>query len=97
MARPPSLAPPPRGQGNPRCPPACRRWPPELQALGNSPVSFREWVDGQHHLRKMTEVETVNGDTVNTTINITAINQPVHITVPPASQTTSMPASLSGL
>jgi hypothetical protein len=59
---------------------------PELQALGNSPVSFREWVDGQHHLRKITEVETVNGHTVSTTINITAINQPVHITLPPASQ-----------
>lgn len=59
---------------------------PGLQALGNSPVSFREWVDGQHHLRKITEVETVNGDTVHITIDITAINQPVHITLPPASQ-----------
>jgi hypothetical protein len=60
---------------------------PELQALGNSPIHFREWVDGQHHVRKMTEVETVKGDTVNTTINITAIDQPVSITLPPASQT----------
>ena len=60
---------------------------PELQALGNSPVSFHEWVDGQHYLRKITEVESVNGDTVNTTINVTAINQPVHITLPPAGQT----------
>ena len=60
---------------------------PELQALGNSPVSFGEWVDGQHHLRKITEVETVDGNTVNTTINITAINQPVHITLPHARQT----------
>jgi hypothetical protein len=60
---------------------------PELRALGTSPVYFREWVDGQHHVRKLTEVETVNGDTVHITINITAINQPVHITLPPASQT----------
>jgi hypothetical protein len=59
---------------------------PELQELGNSPIHFREWVDGQHHVRKMTEVETVNGDTVNTTINITAIDQPVSITLPPGSQ-----------
>lgn len=66
---------------------------PELQALGNSPVSFSEWVDGQHHLRKITEVETVNGDTVDTTINITAINRPVHITLPPASQTFTLPGS----
>jgi hypothetical protein len=60
---------------------------PELQALDNSPISFREWVDGQHHFRKMTEVQTVNGDTVATTINVTAIDQPVRITLPPASQT----------
>ncbi|HYB16442.1 MAG TPA: hypothetical protein VEF71_13365 [Streptosporangiaceae bacterium] len=59
---------------------------PELQALGNSPVSFHVWVDSQHHLRQLTEVETVNGDTVNITINVTAIDQPVHITPPPASQ-----------
>ena len=60
---------------------------PELQALGNSPVYFHEWVDGQRHPRKITEVETVNGDTINTAINIAAINQPVHITLPAASQT----------
>jgi hypothetical protein len=60
---------------------------PELQALGNRPVYFREWVDGQHHVRKLTEVETVNGDTVHITITITAINRPVHVTLPPASQT----------
>ena len=66
---------------------------PELQALGNSPVSFHEWIDGEHHVRKMTEIETVNGDTVNITVNITAINQPVHITLPPASQTFALQGS----
>lgn len=65
---------------------------PELKALGNSVISFSEWIDGQHHLRKVTEVETVNGNVVHTTINITAINQPVQITLPPASQTASEPA-----
>jgi hypothetical protein len=59
---------------------------PGLQALGNSTIYFHEWMDSQHHLRKMTEAETLNGDTINTTVNITAINQPVHITLPPASQ-----------
>ena len=66
---------------------------PELQALGNSPISFREWVDGQHHLRKMTEAETVDGDTVNTAINVTTINQPVHIRLPRASQTFTLQGS----
>jgi hypothetical protein len=60
---------------------------PELQALGSSTISFHEWIDGQHHVRKVTDIETLNGDTVNTTINITGINQPVSITLPPASQT----------
>jgi hypothetical protein len=69
---------------------------PELQALGTSTIYFREWVDGQHHLRKVTEVETVNGDTVNTTINITAINQAVHITLPPANQTFTLASSGPG-
>jgi hypothetical protein len=39
----------------------------------------------------MIETESVNGQNVTTTVNISAINQPVHITVPPASQTAPMP------
>jgi hypothetical protein len=64
---------------------------PELSALGNTTVSFHIWIDGQHHARKLTEAETVNGENVNTTVYINGINQPVHIVVPPASQTTSIP------
>jgi hypothetical protein len=60
---------------------------PGLQALGHSTISFHEWIDADHHPRKVTEVETVNGETINTTVDITAINQPVSITPPPASQT----------
>ena len=66
---------------------------PALQAMGNSTIHFREWVDGQHHLRKLAEVETVNGDTVDTAINVTAINQPVSITLPAAGQTYILPGS----
>lgn len=60
---------------------------PELRLLGNSIVYFHEWVDGQQHLRKLTEVETALGDTVHTTINITAIDPPVSVTLPPPSET----------
>jgi hypothetical protein len=60
---------------------------PGLQALGHSTISFHEWIDADHHPRKVTEVETVNGETLDTTVDITAINQPVSITPPPASQT----------
>ena len=63
----------------------------ELQVLGNTPISFHVWIDGQNHVRKMIETESVNGQNVTTTVNISAINQPVHVTVPPASQTAPMP------
>ena len=64
---------------------------PELQVLGNSTISFRAWIDGQHHTRRMAETEQVNGETVHTTLDIAALNQPVDITVPPAGQTTTQP------
>lgn len=66
---------------------------PELQVLGNGTISFHVWIDGQHHTRKIADVETVNGETVNTTVNITAINQPVQIALPPASQTVTPPGA----
>ena len=66
---------------------------PELQVLGNGIISFHVWIDGQHHTRKITDVETVNGETINSTVLITAINQPVHITIPPASQTATPPGA----
>lgn len=59
----------------------------ELQALGTGPVYFREWIDSQYHVRKTIEVHTVNGTTTTSTVLITAFNQPVDITLPPASQT----------
>jgi len=66
---------------------------PELQVLGNGTINFHVWIDGQHHTRKITDVETVNGETINTTVNITAINQPVQIALPPASQTITPPGA----
>ena len=63
----------------------------ELQALGSNPINFHVWIDGQNHVRKMVETESVSGENVTTTVYISAINQPVHITVPSASQTAPMP------
>jgi hypothetical protein len=61
---------------------------PQLKTLGDSVISFREWIDAQHHVRQVIETETVQGHPVTTTMNITGINQPVQITPPPASQVT---------
>jgi len=66
---------------------------PELQVLGNGTINFHIWIDGQHHARRIADVETVNGETISTTVNVTAINQPVQITVPPASQTATPPGA----
>jgi len=66
---------------------------PELQVLGNGTISFHVWIDGQHHTRKIADVETVHGETISTTVNITAINQPVHVTIPPAGQTATPPGA----
>jgi hypothetical protein len=61
----------------------------QLKSLGDSTISFREWIDGQHHMRQVIENETVKGHAVTTTMNVTAINQPVQIPLPAASETTS--------
>ncbi|MDQ2814298.1 MAG: hypothetical protein M3Z75_21135 [Actinomycetota bacterium] len=61
----------------------------QLKTLGDSVISFHEWIDGQHHMRQVIENETVKGQAVTTTLNVTAINQPVQIPLPPASQTAS--------
>jgi hypothetical protein len=64
---------------------------PELRALGNTSISYRVWIDGQNDIRKITSFVSAHGETGNTTATITALNQPVHITPPPASQTATLP------
>jgi hypothetical protein len=39
----------------------------------------------------VTDVETINGETISTTVFVKAINHPVHITIPPSSQTVTPP------
>lgn len=68
---------------------------PELKKLQGK-VKFTIWIDAQHRTRQLVETETLAGQTVVTTMNVTAINQPVSITVPPASQVASLPKSLTG-
>jgi hypothetical protein len=56
----------------------------QLAGMGDDLISFHEWLDGQHNVRRAAEVDT--GALVVTTINVTAIDQPVRITLPPATQ-----------
>jgi hypothetical protein len=62
----------------------------------NGDISFNVWIDGQHVSRKVVVVESVQGETVTTTMNVTSVNQPVDVTPPPASQVTKLPASSLG-
>jgi hypothetical protein len=78
-------------------PPALRKTlAPELKAISGH-IAFGLWIDRQNQIRKVTESETVSGEPVITTIVFSAINQPVHVSLPPASQVSVIPASvLSG-
>jgi hypothetical protein len=67
---------------------------PQLKTLHGT-VKFTIWIDGQHQTRQVAENENVAGQTILTTLNVTAINQPVTVTVPPANQVASLP-SLTG-
>jgi hypothetical protein len=64
---------------------------PTLAATGITTARFTVWVDSQHEIRKLAETESGASYHVTTEIEITSINQPVHITVPPASQVASFP------
>jgi hypothetical protein len=69
---------------------------PALKLItGNVAVSI--WIDQQHRVRKFTEVERVGANTVTVVCTFSRFDQPVHISVPPASQVLTPPASaLSG-
>lgn len=56
-------------------------------------IRFNMWIDAQGHVRKLLDTQTVNGQTITTTVAFSAINQPVHITVPAPSQVEKVPAS----
>jgi hypothetical protein len=59
-----------------------------LADMEDSVVSFHEWLDDQHNVRRAVETET-GGIVTVTTINVTAIDQPLQIALPPA--TPSLP------
>lgn len=64
---------------------------PALKATGITTANFKVWVDGQHQVRKLTESESGGTTHFTTVMTIISINQPVHITAPPASQVAGLP------
>jgi hypothetical protein len=69
----------------------------QLSKLGLQNVQFNVWIDAQHQTRKLVTAEHGSKESVNLTLTVTGINQPVNATLPPASQVATVPASyLSG-
>ena len=54
-------------------------------------VRFTVWIDGSHHVRKLTETETIDSVSARVTITFYGFNQPLAIKAPPASQVVSPP------
>jgi hypothetical protein len=67
-----------------------------LLKLITGDIRFDVWIDAQHVTRKLIERENVEGEPATVTLNVTAVNQPVQITPPPASEVRLLPASQLG-
>ena len=64
-----------------------------ITAGGLTAEHFTVWIDGKHIPRKLTVTAAGKSMTETIDMTITSINQPVSIAVPPASQTSTLPAS----
>ena len=60
---------------------------------GTGQIEFQAWIDAQHNFRKLVVSKAGPGGTAGTrvTFNVTSLNQPVKITVPPAGQAATLP------
>jgi hypothetical protein len=67
-----------------------------LLKLITGDIRFDIWIDAQNVTRRLIERETVDGQAATVTVNVTAVNQPVQISPPPASQVTVLSPSQLG-
>ncbi len=69
---------------------------PAISKAGITSARFTEWLDAQHQVRKVVVTESGSSFSETITTTVLSINQPVNIQIPPASQTTTLPASALG-
>jgi hypothetical protein len=68
-----------------------------LQSLGISAIGFNAWIDAQHQIRRLTLAERGTSLRLAVTMQVSGINQPISVGLPPASQVRTISASdLSG-
>jgi hypothetical protein len=65
----------------------------QLQGLGIKDIGFNAWVDAQHQIRKIEVTEHGSSIQVAATMQVTSLNQPITVSLPPASQVKAIPAS----
>jgi hypothetical protein len=68
----------------------------QLQAMGLQTENFQIWLDHSEQVRKVVTSAQGSKEQVTSTIEVTAINEPVSVAIPPASQTATVPASELG-
>lgn len=69
---------------------------PQLQSLGLHSENFRIWLDGKQQVRKVVVSDQGSREQMTSTIEVTAIDQPVSAVAPPAAQTAVVPAGKLG-
>jgi hypothetical protein len=79
-----------------RLSPTVRKGLAPLLRMLTGDIRFDVWIDAQHVTRRVIEVEQVAGHPVTVTLNVTAVNQPVRVALPPAGQVTTLPKSRLG-
>jgi hypothetical protein len=68
----------------------------QLQAMGLTTEHFTVWLDDQQQVRKVVTSAKGTSEQVASTVTVTSVNQPVSVTLPPASQTATVPSSELG-
>ena len=71
----------------------CRRFRVRGPGRGGD-IRFDAWIDADHVALRISEVEDLGGETVHSTLNVTSVNRPVRIAVPPASETVVLPKNI---
>jgi hypothetical protein len=68
----------------------------QLKAQGLTTENFTVWLDDQHQVRKVISSAKGTSEAVSSTVTVTSVNQPVTVSLPPSSQTATVPASELG-
>jgi hypothetical protein len=64
---------------------------PTLRTIGANPVQFEVWIDAHHVVRRTISTDNVHGQIVTTTLDVTSVNKPVKVAMPPISEVAPLP------